>query len=473
MELRIPTMVSPAKPCQVVPLMPEKIARRMLIWTFVFLVLVQIAYLGWIGNGLSQFTDSFSEANVIRAVDAYLHDGITSHHGLARSIYGSKFPGVGFVISRIDARGQVPAEFRQGFPASAAAPDEWVYTHYPPGPEFVCWFLVSLFGNEHLWVLRLFPLCLCLLATAVFFKTLARAFGTDRAALVAIACVLLPMFNTYMPGLHLEGYSWAFFLLQMSLLMRTYWLCVAVPRWCWAAFFLLGFLQGWLSFDQFFVIGLVAWPLWLLRRSEGATLSRTHLALPVFLAFAGFGLAHSLHFLQVAGELGGLSAALAEFRNTAVERVNQAGAVVPQMLQRHMFAFLQADSARVSYLRSLILGLYQYVRDFLRPQAAQFFPLFPLAVVLGVLVALFRRIEVNLPCSDKSRPLKLSLSWPNNRRVSWTLFTALFISVVWLLVMPAHSVGNHHITVRHFFVFYFFLVLILVRSLHLCSRGEE
>src|ERR1019366_7380820 len=91
-------------------------------------------------------------------------------------------------------------EFRQGFPESAAAPDEWVYPHSPPGPEFVCSFLVSLFGNEHLWVLRLFPLCLCLLATAVFFKTLAMAFGTDRAALVAIACVLLPMFNTYMPG---------------------------------------------------------------------------------------------------------------------------------------------------------------------------------------------------------------------------------------------------------------------------------
>ena len=138
-----------------------------------------------------------------------------------------------------------------------------------------------------------------------------------------------------------------------------------------------------------------------------------------------------------------------------------------------MFAFLQADSARVSYLRSLILGLYQYLRDFLHPQAAQFFPLFPLAVILGVLAAAFRRIEVNLPCSDKSRPLKLSLSWPNNKRTWWTLIAALFVSVVWLLVMPAHSVGNHHITVRHFFVFYFFLVLILVRSLRVSCPGQS
>src|ERR1039458_5734750 len=113
MALSTPAMVGQAKASQGMTLMPEKIARRVLIWTFALLVLVQIAYLGWIGNGLSQFTDSFSEANVIRAVDAYLHDGITSHHGLARSIYGNKFPGVGFVISRIDARGQVPAEFRQ------------------------------------------------------------------------------------------------------------------------------------------------------------------------------------------------------------------------------------------------------------------------------------------------------------------------------------------------------------------------
>src|ERR1035437_8512442 len=473
MALSTPAMVGPAKACQATTLMPEKIARRVLIGTFALLVSVQLAYLGWIGNGLGHLTHSFSEANVIRAVDAYLHDGITSHYGLARSIYGNKFPGDGFVLSRIDARGQVPAEFRQGFPASAAAPNEWVYTHYPPGPEFVCWFLVSLFGNEHLWVLRLFPLCLCLLATAVFFKTLAMAFGTDRAALVAIACVLLPMFNTYMPGLHFQGYSWALFLLQMSLLMWMYWTREAAPRWCWPALFLLGFGQGWLSFDQFFVIGLVAWPLWLLRRSEGFALSRTHLALPVMLAFAGFGLAHVLHFLQVAGELGGLSAALTEFRNTAVERVNQASAGVPLMLQRHMFAFLQADSARVSYFRSLILGLYQYIRDFLHPPAAHFFHLFSLAVILGVLAAVFRRIELNLPGSDRARPLKLSLSWPNSKKVWWTLIAALFVSVIWLLVMPAHSVGNHHITVRHFFVFYFFLVLILVRSLRVSRPGQS
>jgi hypothetical protein len=473
MELPTPAIIGPTKVCQATPLMPEKTARRVLIGSFVLLVSVQIAYLGWIGNGLGKFTDSFSEAGVIRAVDAYLHDGITSHHGLARILYGNRFPGFGAVVDHLDARRRVPAEFRRGFPESAAAADEWVYTHYPPGPEYVCWVLASLFGNERLWVLRLFPLCLCLLATAVFFRTLASAFGTDRAVLVAIACVFLPMFHTYMPGLHFEGYSWALFLLQMSLLVRMYWTWTAVPRWCWAALFLLGFVQGWLSFDQFFVVGLIAWPLWLLRRSEGGTLSRAQLALPVIITFAGFGFAHLLHLLQVAGELGGLSAAITEFRTTAVERVNQATPVLPQMLQRRMFAFLQADSARVSYFRSLILGGYQYVRDFLHPQVVQFFPLLPLAVVLGALAGLFRRIEVNLPCSDKSRPLRLSFSWPNNRRASWTLFAALFISAVWLLVMPAHSACNHHVTVRHFFVFYFFLVLILVKSLHVSRPGES
>lgn len=412
----------------------------------------------WIGNGVGKLCDPFSEANALRAAEAYLNDGLTSHHGLPRQAYGHRFPTEGFLA--------YPPEHCPNL-------DTWAYTHYPEGPDVLLTLVGRVVGLENLPVLRLFPLGLSLLATAVFFRTLAWVFGADRAALVAGACVLLPMFNTSMPGLHFEGYSWALFLLQMSLLMRIYWKWTSVPRWCWAALFLFGFVQGWLSFDQFFVVGLVAWPLWLLRRSEGGALSRTHLALPVILAFAGFGFAHVLHFLQVAGELGGLGAALAEFRTTAVERVNQAGVTVPQMLQRHLFSFLQTDSARVSYFRSLILGAYQYVRDFLRPQAVQFFPLLPLAVVLGVLAALFRRIEVNLPCPDNSRPLRLSFSWPNNRRVSWTLFAALFISVVWLLVMPAHSVGNHHLTVRHFFVFYFFLVLILVRSLRMCSRGEE
>jgi hypothetical protein len=421
---------------------------------------VQGAYLTWIGNGLGKLCDSFSEANALRAAEAYLNDGLTSHHGLPRQAYGHRFPTEGFLAHPLENR-NVPD------------PDAWTYTHYPEGPDVMLALMGRVVGLDNLQIMRLFPLVLCLLATAVFFRTLARAFGTDRAALVAIACVLLPMFNTYMPGLHFQGYSWALFLLQMSLLMRMYWTRTAVSRWCWPALFLLGFAQGWLSFDQFFVVGLIAWPFWLLRRSEGAILSRTHLALPVILAFAGFGFAHALHFLQVAGELGGLSAALTEFRNTAVERVNQAGAGVPQMLQRHMFAFLQADSARLSYFRSLILGAYQYVRDFLRPQAAQFFPLLPLAVVLGVLAALFRRIEVNLPCSENSRPLQLSLSWPNSKKVWGSLIAALFVSVIWLLVMPAHSVGNHHIMVRHFFVFYFFLVLILVKSLRVSRPGQS
>ena len=62
--------------------------------------------------------------------------------------------------------------------------------------------------------------------------------------------------------------------------------------------------------------------------------------------------------------------------------------------------------------------------------------------------------------------------WASLRHHAHILATPCIVLVVWLFVMPAHSVGNHHITVRHFFVFDFFLVLILVRSLRVSRPGQ-
>lgn len=443
----------------VTPLLSERTGRSIMRGAFAFLVLVQFLYLVWIGNGLGKYSDGFSEANLVRAVDGYLNDGLTSHHGLPRILfrYQQHFPGRGMDKDVVGGNGLVKPEFRQGFPDGMADPDQWVYTHYPPGPELLTGIIASVVGLEPLWVLRLFPLGVGLLGTAFFFRTLVRLYGADRAALVAVACVALPLYHTCMPSVHYQGYSFALLLLQISLLLRILWEPAKPRGWYWPVLFLFGFLQGWLSFDQAFVVCLVPLPLWLLRRAEGVQPKLQWLVASVGLLGVGFALAHLLHFLQVAGELGGIQAALDEFRRTAGERSGRGGtANLPRLLVK----YLHLKSNQFGFSGSLGLGGYYYLREVLVLRGLAFGPFMFLA-----LLAIFFTARV---AGTKPRRQFWAipwLTWPGPASVIPALGAAWLVSLLWLFVMPAHVVGNSHITVRHLFVLYFCLVLILAKSL--------
>jgi hypothetical protein len=72
--------------------------------------------------------------------------------------------------------------------------------------------------------------------------------------------------------------------------------------------------------------------------------------------------------------------------------------------------------------------------------------------------------------SKEKRRLSFSLEWHGTKRPLSGLGAALLVSLSWWLAMPAHVVNNHHVTVRHFFVFYLYLILAIVRSLSV-DRG--
>jgi len=370
------------------PLIESRLARQGLCGTFAVLIFVQILYLDWMGNGLGKYSDGFSEANALRAAQAYLQDGLTSHHGLPRQLYGNKFPNDGVAIDHLDADGKIKLQFRQGFPPGQADPNNWVYTHYPPGPDYLDAMMGRFVGLQQIWVLRLFPLGLSLMASAVLFLTLARIFGADRAVVIAVACVILPMFNTHMPGLHYQGYSFALLLCQLSLLVWGLWGETKMRAWHLAVFFAFGFLQGWLSFDQFFVVCLAGWPLWLLRRTEPDAPSIRWLLLTIALPAIGFTLAHALHFLEVADELGGLNIALAEYRRTAGERSGHAELVLPHLLQ----ALLGQTTSQLGTLGSIAMGCYFYVQAVLTFAPLQFFPWLVLFMLLTLPVIFSRPV---------------------------------------------------------------------------------
>lgn len=458
--LKIPLQEDLAKP--LVPLIPESAAWKLLAGTYVFLVALQICYLVWIGNGLGKYCDLHSEADALRSAAAYLKDGLTSHHGLPRLLYGGRFPNVGTIIDHIDTNGLVPLEFRRGFPESLSSPNNWVYTHYPPGPNLICAMEARWVGLDRIWVLRLFPLLTGLSAAAVFFLQLARVFGPDRGALIALGCVVLPMFNTYMPGLHYQGYSFALLLLELTVLLRAWWSRAGFRGWHWPVLFLLGFLQGWLSFDQFFVVSLTPIPLWLIRRAEGGHIDVRGLIWSVGLLFSGFMFAHILHFLQVAAELGGLHQAFEEFRRTAGERAGSTGSIV---LPKLVVQLLGPIDNHLGYFGSLALGSYYYIREILLMKGLQFGPFLFLALVAVLPLAVIRTSHSASGAFGCQARLGRWLRWPGPGSLWPAVGAALMVSLSWLFVMPAHVVGNRHITVRHLFVLYFCLLLVLVQSI--------
>lgn len=441
----------------------DRSARRLLTGVFVLLVVFQLLYLVWMGNNPGKYCDGFSEVHALRAAKAYVTDGFSAHHGLPRCLYQQQehFPGQGMEIDHVGADGTVTPEFRQGFPSSMAYPDNWVYTHYPPGPDLLCGLMVQLCGMNHIWLLRLLPLGFGLLAAWVFFQSLARAFGPRQAVFIAAACVVLPMFNAYMPGLHYQGYSFALLLLELSLVVRGLWVTGGFQSWYWFAFFMFGFLQGWLSFDQCFVVCLAPVPFWLLRRAEGAEPRASWLVLSVGLLGMGFVLAHALHFLQVAAELGGLHQAYEEFRRTAGERAGRTGAVeMPPFLLR----VLGPMDNHFGYFGSLALGGYYYLRGISTWRSLQLGPFMLLALIAALPVVAGRASRAEGVTCGQSGWARRWLRWPGRKSVVTALAAALIVSLLWWFFMPAHVVGNRHITVRHLFVLYFCLLLVLARS---------
>lgn len=438
-----------AAPCEPASrMLRDGTARWLLAGVLTILVLVQGGQLASIGNGLGKHTDPHSEADALRSADAYARDGLTSHYGLPRTLYGSRFPNDGTIKDHVGSDGLVPQQFRQDFPAGMASPNEWVYTHYPPGPNLLSGLMAQAFGFERLWMFRLLPVGLSLLAVAVLFRELARAFGLGRGAVMAAACAAPPMVSAYMPGLHCQSYAFALLLLQIAVVLRLFWGGRGFGKWSVFALFMLGFLQGWLSFDPFFVMALLGLPLWLLRRAEGVPPPVSWLLLTAVLPVVGFVLASALHVLQVAADLGGMQAALAELHRTAAERGGQ------------------ASPERFAFLRFVARASYLYLRETLKPTNLHFGPLMLLALAICVPIALRRKVAVSLPGG-----LRVSVAWPGPLSVLPALIAALFVSAVWMLFMPQHTVGNFHFTVRHFFLLYFCLVITIVQSLELQRVG--
>ena len=430
-------------------------ARRFFVLLWIFLLAFEGGYLWHLGNGLNYRADPHAEADTLRAADGYVAEGLDANHLLPRLLYGHRFANVGTVKDHVDSQGLVVSDFRQDFPAKMADPDKWVTTHCPPAADLANGVMARTFGVDPIWRLRLFPTAIGLLALAFFFRTIVRAWGIECGALIALAVVVLPMVLLWLPSLHFQGYAFALLLVQTSVLIRQFWLRDRQGFLFLPTLFLLGLIQGLLSWDHLFLVSLLTLPWWLLRRADGANPQFSWLFWSVAAPAAGFAFAHIAHFWMAANELHGWQAAFGEFRRTAAERggVSERGTAL---------------------VRYVLKSLYLYIRWCFKPNNLNFGPFFALLLAVAIPTAVFSTTEISFSLCAANRRWHISLIWPGARSPLVPLAGALFVGTVWLLAMPQHTVGNSHVTVHHLAVFYICMAVIVARSLKFraCSQSS-
>ncbi len=342
--------------------------RRLWLAAFILLCCAGPIYEAWkvrhLGNALSN-VDFGSDANVLREVDGFRAQGFWHDAGLGNVLFGSRYPDAGFApFGRRFADGsyaypspylvnllkhQTAAEIVEELTHQLAP--SGVYTHYPPGPEYLLYLDEAVLGPEPVWRLRLLPIALGAAATVFYGLSIRRRFGVVAGWIVILASLTVAPFSNAYTSLHDWGYALALLLVEIGV-------AIGLNRLRWP-FLLLGFLQGWLSFDQFFLVVLaplaVELSLPVIEPGYGA---RWRLAVErCFLAGFGFAFAHLLHFAEVCAYYGSLSRAIADLQDAARFRAagehdleNGWGGTVVSNLSHQLFWGHPFDSYKFLFL---------------------------------------------------------------------------------------------------------------------------
>jgi hypothetical protein len=338
--------------------------------------------------------------------------------------------------------------------------------HYPPLPAWIAGLLIKIIGEEkietnHLHYFRFFPVTIGIISFILFAYMTVSAFNIVKATIIIAAVSTVEVTSNMMGHLGMHGYVIPLFILQLGFFLYIFKKEEKFKiRYCIILFF-LGFLQGWLSYDLFFVVSFSGIPFALLYANENKSESTKRLFYAVIFPLAGFGFAHILHFIQFAIYYGSISAAYNDIISIAKYRA-QGGS------QHFKYQLENAQGSDISRMKLLNLYLSRYIdsRIFLANYAR---PLKKIIIFI-FFMTLFKDVRINI-----KRPFQVLLKWTSSYSTSFAVLSAFLISILWILVMPQFS-GVKELTpfvTRHFFLIYFVCVLTIVDSLSLENNGPS
>jgi hypothetical protein len=390
------------------------------------------------GNRLSA-VDAGSEANSLREVRHFLEEGLTKYYGLGNINYPGMYPDDGMTPSYLASPYSDSSEI--DYVRRYVLTNEGVYTHYPPGPEYLLYAAAKVLGLEPVSRLRLLPITLGWASMLFLGLTIRHRFGEIVGWLVMGALAATPTVNNAFVGLHSQGYAFALLLLEIAMCVRGGAGSIL--------FAVLGFCQGWLSFDYAFLVCLA--PLVIegaMPRIDSEYQCRWPLAWRRgILAGAGFACAHVLHFAEVWAYWGSFSSAFNDIVTAARYR---AGTGSSGGVMGHIVA---ADQL----LNNYYVGAHPFSSDAFRV-AADRDPTWLSFRFLGLSLgpwwaAITATLAVRQFLFHNENAKSLADDW---LRVSFVGFVA---SSAWFMVMVNHGMMNQPYLYRHLFLVFFVCVL--------------
>lgn len=373
-------------------------------------------------NNVSIEADPYSEKNAISAAESYVRDGFFKNYGLPNIGYGK--------------------DFNTNRPwLSEKAGKENVYTHYPPGPDFMAGVLRFQCGFNKIYCMRIFPIIVGIISILLSYYFMKLAFGTVKASIFIILLMLVPMTTNMMHGLHYQGYSMSLILLQFSYIFY----CITYNKLTkrnLIVVFLLSFIQGWLSFDFSFIVVFSVVPFLFLVESKNRLIVLFKFG---GVCFIGFTSAHLIHWLQVVMHLG-WEGAIQDFLNAASHRYDYYGHTSFDAKLNPVYIFYRYIIDEVPKENYLNISIYSII-------------------LTSLVVGLFSiKAEIN------NFLLNISIFWTPSKLYSFAIITALIVSSMWILVMRYHAYCHFHFIPRHFIVVYYFVVLYSLKFIEVKGR---
>jgi hypothetical protein len=393
-------------------------------------VLVQVLFIFKVGDQPSPLPSAFSEANRIRAGEYYADHGFLKNAGLPNVAYGNAFRHLG--ATELE---------------DLTEANEYIYTRYPPGPDWMTGLATIIFGKGEIMKYRIFPMAVSVLAMIALLLALQNNLGRMRSLLFFGLLVATPMFTYTMHNLHISAYglsllyfSWALYLFRAP----------GLPGWgASVLFFLLGFLQGWVSYDLCFLMTFSPLVLFFLKQ-ESLSLSVffNRALLPVLLLGSGFTLAFLLHVVQVVVYMGSWQGAYEElFQALAYRSIGDSAGLPRGEYWTHEISI---DTNRLG-----LIGDY-LAEEMPRGYYLGFNPS-ALFLAVGVGTLFFQR-----PFAFRvlNYEIRIQAGW----KMSVALFASFLIACLWILFMFQHAFIHTNYIPRHFILPLFTLLAVFFYS---------
>ena len=316
----------------------------------------------------------------------------------------------------------------------------YIYTHQPPAPYWLPGLFFKLCGGDDYGCLRILSTITSSFALSFFAIMLFYTLGPLKSAVALFFVAIIPMTWNMVYTFHYHNYTFSLFLIQLGFLLYFFKKKIKLSNSNLATLAILGFIQGWFSFEYFLLISLSPLSFALLYSQIDNKEDRKRFILVTFFLVVGCCFAFLLHFIQNSLYFGSVTGAFRDlFERGRTRLLSQP---------------IRWEIDRISMLLNYF---------FLYPRSFNFFIInFPVFLGVTLILMWFQHITITI-----QNPIQVKLQWISSRRNYFVILTALLASFLWIFIMYNHASSEIAHLPRIIFFSYFVCILTILECISL------